>query len=497
MKELQRLVRIVDKFSLQPNPLINLQNESTLETKLFHLLKGEAVCSDEFVAKQLYGDEKLSSSFRTLKSRFRKKIFNHLHFLELAPEGEKGSNELLYQCMSLLTEAYALSMNSEIKLSLKVYDQILNITNSHDLNEIKIKALEGKKRVLLNLAKEKEFFACDEALYKCYEVQRMERRAISLYESVMLALRGPIKYKFRSLEYLPAILDELQQLYDESNSSLIMYHRHVLNISMLEQSGKYSEIVDAIAQIEHLIASRNIDTSWFNKKYNSFTKVYALLQTKQYDEGLDLAAKSLPLFTDYSVNWFAFMENYVLLAIHSRNYKLARQLLNKVINSGHVEKLNDSSIERWELYRRYFVFLLQFNTSEPQENNHSVITSELLILPKDKAGFNLALLVLDVLEKLSEEQTDDLEVQIERVRKYTQKYLKGEKAERPRLFMRLLLLALTKQNAEEAQEQGQKLLEKLQVAPLPGDAFTEVEIVPYEHLWELALQLLQKPMRAQ
>ncbi|WP_266205116.1 hypothetical protein [Pontibacter kalidii] len=171
---------------------------------------------------------------------------------------------------------------------------------------------------------------------------------------------------------------------------------------------------------------------------------------------------------------------------------MAENLLKDVIENEHIRKLSDASVERWELYRRYFVFLVEHVVGERQQALSSEITAKLLILPNDKAGFNLALLVLDVLERLSEGDLDELEVQAERVRKYTQKYLRGEKAERPRLFMRLLLLALTRQNAREAREQGQQLLERLQAEPLPGDAFTEVEIVPYEHLWEHALQLLER-----
>ncbi|MCX2740767.1 hypothetical protein [Pontibacter anaerobius] len=492
MKELQRLVRIIDKFSHKSNPLINFQDNSKLETKLFYLLTKDSVQSDEAVAEELYGDKSLTGSYRTLKSRFRKKLYNHLHFLNWGPVGSKNVHEANCVCLSLLTEAQTLLVYSEQKLALKVFDQVLEIANAYGLNEMKIKALEGTKKIFLNLTKEKEFSTIVKVLANCYEIQVMERSAMSLYDHTMMTLRGPISQKSKYLQSLPSVLDELEELFNKSNSSLIFYHRHILNIAYLEQSGRYFDIVNTIAHAEKMVLSKNVLESWFDKKYNSFTEVYALLQSRQYDKGLKIAGENIQLFAKYSTNWFAFMENYVLLAIHSRQFEVAGVLLNEATENEHIKKLAYNSIERWELYRKYFIFLVSHSTNGWQENLPSEIASELLILPKDKSGFNLALLVLDVLEKLSEGEADELEGQAERLRKYTQKYLKGEKAERPRLFLRLLLLALMKRNAADARAQGQKLLEKLQATPLPGDAFTEVEIVPYEHLWELALQLLER-----
>ena len=39
---------------------------------------------------------------------------------------------------------------------------------------------------------------------------------------------------------------------------------------------------------------------------------------------------------------------------------------------------------------------------------------------------------------------------------------------------------------------GAKHYQKLIETPTPGDAYAEIEIVPYEHLWELILETLPK-----
>lgn len=491
MKELQRLVHIIDKHSSNSLPLINFQDESTLEFKLFNLLKKNQVPSEETVAEELYGSKKLSGSYRTLKSRFRKKLYKHLHFLDHNVDNLESANHSFYACLSILTEAQALMMHSEYKPALKLFEQVMRISDRYENNEMRIKALEGIRDINHVLSKFDDHAENVVALEEYYQVQSCERQSVMIYDKAILTLRGHVSLKPILLEQFPTLLSELWGLWEKSNSSRIFFHHHMLQIAYLEQIGNYARIVDAIGQTEKLVKANRVNTSWYNRKYNSYIVIYALLQSRQYEKGLRLAAENIKSFVKYSANWFAFMENYVLLAMHSKQYKLAENLLKEVIEGEHLRKLGDSSIERWELYRRYFAFVVEQVREEQLQALSTGITTRLLILPNDKVGFNLALLVLDVLEKLAAPHVEDLALHAERVRKYTSKHLKGEKAERPRLFLRLLLLVLTK-SSTEARVQGEELLEKLKATPLPGDAFTEVEIVPYEHLWELAVQLLKR-----
>ncbi len=134
------------------------------------------------------------------------------------------------------------------------------------------------------------------------------------------------------------------------------------------------------------------------------------------------------------------------------------------------------------------VFPVQTQESVPRN-----IFSELITLSKDKSGFNLSLLVLDIIKSFSHDGVDNFESKAERIRKYITKYLRGEKAERPRLFLRLLLVALKHNIEYEAtREASENLFTKLSNAQTPGDAFTEVEIIPYEHLWEAVLEILKQ-----
>lgn len=235
---------------------------------------------------------------------------------------------------------------------------------------------------------------------------------------------------------------------------------------------------------------------WFDHHYNSFIRVYALLRTRQYETGLALAKGYFHRLEPQSFNWFAFMENYLLLALHAGKYKLAGELLQRSVENPFFDEIQQRAKERWELYRKYLLLMNDVLPGRLQVDLPRKIFTELIALPKDKAGFNLSLLVLDIMQGFSSISIDDYEPQAERIRKYIVKYLRGEKAERPRLFLRLLLLAIKNElDFDRTKEAGENQFGKLSHAAPPGDAYAEVEIVPYEHLWEAVLIILKQRVK--
>lgn len=112
---------------------------------------------------------------------------------------------------------------------------------------------------------------------------------------------------------------------------------------------------------------------------------------------------------------------------------------------------------------------------------------------RDKQGYNVAVLILQFLYHLRQRDLEGLLMRLEGLRKYQQRHLREAGTLRSQLFFRLLSitvksdfdLALTQQRAEP-------LLKQLQEAPPPGEAFSEIEIVPYEKLWALTMDILKE-----
>jgi len=151
-------------------------------------------------------------------------------------------------------------------------------------------------------------------------------------------------------------------------------------------------------------------------------------------------------------------------------------------------------LQRWDLYKSYVDFVLP-----PARNNTArqrQLAQWVLVLPeysRDKRGHNVAILVLQLLHFLRERNLEAVMLRLERLRKYQQRHLYEANTLRSRLFLRLLPTIVEKNFVvDRIAERGKALLQQLRDTPPPGEAFAEVEIIPYEHLWELVLDVLRE-----
>ncbi|WP_139237095.1 hypothetical protein [Pontibacter akesuensis] len=447
------------------------------------------VRTDQDATFALYGSETLTSNYRMLKSRFRKKLNNHLHLVKLTDKYFDQHIIATQECLSLLHNGFTLMQLSEQRMADRKFDQVWELAKENELTDLGIKALEYKQTLCANSGNLKEYMRLDSLLHQERPLRAAEQEALKIYHLCMVQQKTNVKARAALLSQYPDTLAHMRSIWQSTGSSVVYSYYHILRINYLEFSGNYEGVVEAVIEANKLHTKGLINKAWYNHRFNLHIQIYALLRSKRYEEGLTLAAEAVNHFDQFSSNWYAVMENYILLALHARQYGLAVSLLEGALTEGHHAKISDIILERFELIRLHALLLEKVSWIDKVELKES-FKGQLAFLPKDKTGFNLALLQLDILEVLAKPK-NDLEQQAERVRKYTSKYLKGEKAERPRLFMRMLQLALQEHSLAVVQERGEKLLNKLKVTPLPGDAFAEVEVVPYEHLWALVLELLE------
>lgn len=202
------------------------------------------------------------------------------------------------------------------------------------------------------------------------------------------------------------------------------------------------------------------------------------------------AEKYLTDFNQSTLNWFAYLENYYLLTLHSQKYELASLLLDKVFTNSYYLKVSPTAKERWQLYQAYLSIINGDLYLKKVTNPYLISLPE---YSKDKQGFNVAILILQFFYFLQRKDIEALLYRIESLKKYIHTHLKDTFSLRSKLFLKLLILAVTEDfDAENIKKKGRKYFEKLADTPTPGDAYAEIEIVPYEHLWELILNVLQK-----
>ena len=147
-------------------------------------------------------------------------------------------------------------------------------------------------------------------------------------------------------------------------------------------------------------------------------------------------------------------------------------------------------------YKSYFYFF------DADKNNTSTFQyqefiSSVPVHSKDKLGHNISILILQFLYLLKHKEFEQLYSKEDTLRKYAHTYLKTDHSKRSFYFFKLMLVVIRVDfDPEKSIRKGKPWFDKLKITPEPGDAYAEVEIIPYEKLWELLIEIMkEKPTR--
>lgn len=199
-------------------------------------------------------------------------------------------------------------------------------------------------------------------------------------------------------------------------------------------------------------------------------------------------------------NWFLTCDYAIISAFHSKKFQEAYEMYIKAANDSNFDKQPQSITERWyilEAYIYYFLFTKKLKIQNESSFKKFRITKFLNEVPtysKDKRGANISILVLQILFLLQQQKYGEIIDRTESLKVYTQRYLKQDDTYRSNCFI-LMLLALPdcsfhkKAVLRKAEKYWNKLLE---VPMSAANQNAEIEIVPYEILWEFVLESLDE-----
>ncbi|WP_162052561.1 hypothetical protein [Pontibacter pamirensis] len=491
MEELSKIVKLVTN-SISLNLVLPIANgRLSKEDALYEGIKNGKYITDEAAAKDLYRSKPNDVRYKMLKHRLKKKLYNNLLFLDYNKFGSNNDFIKEQACLLMLQQAYTLRLNYEFDLVLQLVGKVMAIAQEYEYTNHQVTALELAVACYSEKGNLKQFDKTLPLLEEALLKRNLESKAINIFQSVNVNLKKSVTARKRLLPRLPEMIDTLNALWQEARTFASFDAYYKTSISYYELIGSFEKIVEMTVNAETWVEKGVINSLRFKSNYNKFVLVYAHLRNKDYANGLQYAEKYALDFKEGYINWFPYMENYFLLALHSNQLELSGILLNKVLSNSSFQKISNAAKERWSLYQMYYR-LFSLNSTIP---NNVYINPYSLSLPeysKDKLGFNVAILILQFIYFLQKGDSEALLYRIESLKKYILTHLKDAFSLRSKTFLKLLILTVTEDfEADECKKKGQKLYQKLIETPPPGDAYAEIEIVPYEHLWKHILSILE------
>lgn len=219
------------------------------------------------------------------------------------------------------------------------------------------------------------------------------------------------------------------------------------------------------------------------------------IHLRQFEAGSQSARACLDLAGEGPFNQMKIKELYLLLALHTKQYDHAFQVFSEVRTDPQFDFLPAGFKTSWLLYEPYLYFLNSAGVMKMSVENRTDL-HRVALQARDTADGDTrrksALMAIEFILLLQQKRRDELLDQRELLEDYCQNSLDNERTRRSYLFLKMLALIPAGQFQRYLIiPMASPFLAKLKTTPFALDNQTdEIEILPYEDLWDMAMGAL-------
>ena len=498
MKEIANLARIVTLRRTRQRSLLDLDAARLgKEERLMQEIAVNPEITALQLTKSLYGTNTVGNqaAMRQLRARVQDKLLNHLFFLDHTDPRLVVSRRYEVECLTLLHKATILYLEGEYTLSERLLRRCMRLAEQGNFTSYEEQAAQKLQSIYAEQRQPSKYDKMGEEIARLRQTISYEQEAERISLDVRIGVEEAVAKRHEIMAKLPALLARLDELHSLAPTFTIFNARYQVRLAEAGLAGRYQDIIRETQQATADLEAGIINARRFDQRFNHFMNVYAHLRGRRPVEGLKLAETFAETIHPTSSNWFYFYEHYLMLALHAGEYEQALHLLHLVHKNPSYGKLRPAALERWELLEAYTELVLPTEQVPLRRRNQLAVFAALTVpeYSRDKRGHNVAILIFQLVHYLQQRLLDPVLVRIERLRKYQQRHLRDAATLRSRTFLRLLLL-LPEADFDPAKlaVRGKALLTTLRQADLTREADSEVEIVPYENLWELIMKILHQ-----
>jgi len=500
--DIYKLCRSLSYNQLKQLGFFNINDESQQIKyhKCFEAIVNGSI-KDDRSAKE-YLDYKNHSSFLRFKHRFTNRLKSYFFLIDSHKKKSKD-DEIIYKELwkeAALGRILQLSDNSSNSRAL--YSNIYHKAKEYEFLDIMI-------AVLPHLRKYYAFMQPDKKLYKYYKAEYYEANRhfqkfiksddyydeISHYH-VFNDLRSEVNLKEKTLQYYM----ELKAQFEVDDYSVFRINTY--------QIGSFAYLL--VNDFESALKVNNEALAFLKSKKK--VKIITLfhvhkdilithLKMKNFEKALESVQELEGMGLSYNFNYFGLQNIKFLIYSYNSNFDQLYKLTHFVTSIKELKKL-PSRYEQWKIKEAFAHFLVTVDKVHPsltemyplKKFKLSKFVNEIELYSKDKRGANISIHVLQLLFYLKERNYQKVLERLDSLTQYTYRYLRNDDTLRSNCFIKMLLkLPEAEYNPIRTKRYVSKYWKKLKENPLEiSMQSTEVEIIPYEHLWEIVIEIISR-----
>ncbi len=494
MEEIKDLIKIITDHTRRNLPLLDLKNQipnGNKEMNLFLGIKSGEFSTDEEASKGIYGSEKVDFKFRMLKSRLNRKLLNHLFFMEFPSDSLNRSAHLYQEAMDYLHFSRMLLQIDEVKLGCKLLYKTLDFSRECEFTGIVIDCLRELRQVYAMTYRPKLFQNIKNQIAEFDTLKKLEEDAEAIFQENRLMINSSVNNRKKDYGSISKSIDLLKGLYEKTSSYNIYERYFKLKIWHYELTGRYEEVLAFVDKLKEEYENEQINQQRFDLLFVNKAKGHAYIKLRKHEAGSIFLEEMLDEVDNSSSAWYAFAEQYVTINIQSGQFDKASGVLIRVVNNKSFERLEEEEILKWNIFRAYLYYLTG-NKKIIKKFDYKSFVENTPEFKKSRAGYHVAILVLQIMELLND-NLDRIHEKLGAMDDYLARYLNNSFSRRTKTFGKLLhKIADHNRDINTINVKSKYLREKLFETEVAARSFVDFELVPYELLWEKAINELKK-----
>lgn len=503
MVDLISLAKLISTQKIEQIDLFNSKVNLPYKTRKLYegLINGEITTENEGVIK-IYGEQSKKSNFTKLQSRLKKRLLNTLFFLNFESSGQSEMFKARYKVARNTHLVKILTERHEKQNALSLAKKTLNQANKYELTEYSLIL----SRYLFtyyslftpNKRKKEKINAAILDIEKTLSAEILAERYFN--EVSFIYLSKKTKFSDKELSQMKSYVSELSKLQGKITSYTFNLKTYNIITSYYILNGEYEKSITYCSEALDFFDNKPYEDNASKYSFRNSLILSAIGQ-KKFAIAESYCEANFEILATGSYNWFIQCNyQYILLSAQGKFQELYKLILDVTHSKNYKKFLLQN--EYWNVIEAYVQFLIRMNKIDP-----SMETSSRTLRPfslsrflndvpkfsKDKRGINISILIIQFIFLLLDRKYTKLIDRLDAIKQYSYRYLKNDETYRANLFIKMLLKVADADFHPIAAKRYTKEmhLKLLDSNPSANFQSTEIEVIPYEKLWEIVLELLE------
>lgn len=465
------------------------------------LIQNNPQISDLEACYELYGKKNIINAYKSLKYRMEERLLNEIVEKCAIEDDLKTSTMPTIQLEKLVIVSTLFMKYFFRKEGIMLFEKTLKLSKRYNEPILIL-------RILISILNHYSFVEPNNRLMKKTEDDIEYYTGMLLGEFKLRTVYAKISnmYVMNKGKFSKSKMDEIHQLIVQVNEIKNQYKTNYiisqaldLTFFYFQTNGDYTgglEVVTkGLAEIEKFEV-KDLFGIYQTKKNIAICHFFL----KNYKESSKWFQETIGMLTVGSRNWINTTGLYFLNLIQAKQYDELYILTNNVISNKNLLKF-PIYVEQWMIREAYLHFLVRLGKMDEDVIKQYPIRSfsvnkflnSVPFHSKDKSGQNITILVLQILFYLLDNKYSKIIDRIDSLSQYTYRYLNKDDTFRSNCYIKMLLQMVKADfNPIRTAKYTESLSKQLANSKVIIDERSaQVEIIPYDMLWEMTMELLQ------